>query len=124
MLDSFHLYASGGAIEEISKLGSEQVVAVLVNDATEGVALEELSDEDRHLPGATGVINAVGFVKELEKIGYDGPVTPEPSSRQARQMSREQAARKAGEAIEQLWQDGGLVPLEPEPEEATASTEA
>lgn len=123
VLDSFHLYASGGAIEEISKLKSEQVVAVLVNDATEGVALEELSAEDRLMPGVTGAINAVEFVKELHKIGYEGPVTLDPSSRRARQMSREQAARKAGETIEQLWKDGGLVPVEPEPEEATASLE-
>ena len=35
-------------------------------------------DLERRLPCATGIIDAAGFVRCLEAIGYDGPVTVEP----------------------------------------------
>jgi len=124
VLDTWHVHVAAGSIEEVRKLRAQQVVAVQLNDVPEGVAVDQLSENDRLLPGATGVIDSVAVLATLRTIGYEGPVTPEPSSRTARQMSREQAARKAGEAMTRHWQAAGLVPTAGEREEATASAEA
>ena len=78
LLDCWHWYTSGGTLEELGKLTNEGVVYVHVNDAPRGVPLEKHVDNKRSLPGATGVIDLVGFLRALKDIGYDGPVVPEP----------------------------------------------
>ena len=78
LLDCWHWYTSEGTIEEILNLQPEQVVYVHVNDAPPGVPIDEQMDGVRRLPGATGVIDIAGFLKALARIGYEGPVTPEP----------------------------------------------
>lgn len=78
LLDSWHWYTSGGTLEDLKKLTNSDVVYVHVNDAPRGVPLDQHVDNRRSLPGATGVIDLVGFLKALDAIGYDGPVVPEP----------------------------------------------
>ncbi len=78
LLDCWHWYTSGGTLDEMAKLANDRVVYVHVNDAPRGVPLDEHVDNKRSLPGATGVIDLVGFLKALQAIGYDGPVVPEP----------------------------------------------
>ena len=62
----------------LKALTPAQVVYVHVNDAPAGVPIDEQMDGVRALPGETGVIDIAGFLKALQGIGYDGPVTPEP----------------------------------------------
>ncbi|MGC8669519.1 MAG: sugar phosphate isomerase/epimerase family protein [Chthonomonadales bacterium] len=78
LLDAWHWYTSGGTEEELLSLKPQQVVYVHVNDAPAGVPVDQQVDNRRCLPGATGVINIRGFLRALAKIGYDGPVVPEP----------------------------------------------
>lgn len=78
LLDCWHWYTSGGTLDEMAQLTNDRVVYVHVNDAPRGVPLDEHIDNKRSLPGATGVIDLVGFLKALQAIGYDGPVVPEP----------------------------------------------
>jgi sugar phosphate isomerase/epimerase len=54
------------------------VVYVHINDAVVGVDVDEQLDDVRTLPGATRVIDLVGFLQALDRIGYDGPVAVEP----------------------------------------------
>jgi hydroxypyruvate isomerase len=78
LLDAWHWYTSGGTLADLYKLEPEQVVYVHVNDAPEGVPLDKHIDNQRCLPGATGVIDIGGFLRTLKEIGYDGPIVPEP----------------------------------------------
>jgi len=78
LLDCWHWYTSGGALDELAQLTNDQVVYVHVNDAPVGVPLDEHVDNKRGLPGATGIIDITGFLRTLEEIGYDGPVVAEP----------------------------------------------
>jgi sugar phosphate isomerase/epimerase len=78
LLDCWHWYTSGGIVADLHSLSAKQVVYVHVNDAPKGVAIDKQIDNVRDLPGATGVIDIKGFLKALDAIGYDGPVTPEP----------------------------------------------
>lgn len=78
LLDSWHWYTSNGTVEDIERLHKEEVVYVHINDAPAGIPRDEQIDNQRALPGETGVIDITGFLRALHRIGYDGPVTPEP----------------------------------------------
>lgn len=78
LLDCWHWHTSGGTVDDLRKLRNEQVVYVHVNDAPPGVSMDQYVDNQRALPGATGVIDIAGFLSALDEIGYDGPVVPEP----------------------------------------------
>lgn len=76
--DAWHWYTSGGTVEDIKRLRPEQIVYVHVNDAPEGVPVDEQLDNVRRLPAATGVIDLAGYFGALREIGYEGPVAAEP----------------------------------------------
>lgn len=78
-LDSFHWYTSGGTLDDVrALLKGDRIVGVHLNDARPGRTREEQMDQERELPGETGVIDLTGFVRTLRDIGYDGPVIAEP----------------------------------------------
>lgn len=108
LLDSWHWYTSQGKVKEILQLRPEQVVYVHINDAPLGVPVEEQIDTVRCLPGETGVIDLVGFLRALKEIGYKGPVTPEPFSEKVRKLPPEEAVKVTGEALDKVWREAGL----------------
>jgi sugar phosphate isomerase/epimerase len=57
LLDAFHWYSSGGTAQDLAKLTDHLVVVVHVNDAAEGVSREAQIDNQRAMPGETGVID-------------------------------------------------------------------
>jgi sugar phosphate isomerase/epimerase len=111
LLDSWHLYTSGGTVADLERLTSHDVVVVHVNDAPAGVALDEQIDTVRALPMETGVIDLVGFMRALRETGYDGPVMPEPFSQRINDLAAsdpEAAAREAARSMDALWRAAGL----------------
>jgi len=109
LLDAWHLYTSGGTVDDLDKITASDIVTVHVNDAPEGVPVEEQIDNDRRLPMETGVIDLPGFIKKLAAMGYDGPVTPEPFSKRINAIEDPlEAARLAAYYMDKLWQAGGL----------------
>jgi len=104
LLDSWHWWTSGGTLEQIQKLSNEQVVYVHINDAPSGIPVEEQEDTVRCLPGETGVIDLVGFLRALRAIGYDGPVTPEPFSKAVYEMPAYDAALVTAKALNSVWE--------------------
>ena len=105
LLDAWHLYASGGTVDELESLRAKDVVWVHVNDAPAGVPVDELIDNVRKLPGETGVVDVVGFLRALRGIGYDGPVTVEPFSKEVNSLPPEEAARVTAEALDRVWRE-------------------
>jgi sugar phosphate isomerase/epimerase len=108
LLDCWHWYTSHGTLDELKKLKPEQVVYVHVNDAPAGVPIDEQVDNVRCLPAETGVIPIAPFLRVLHEIGYDGPVTPEPFSKQVNAMPPQEAAATTGEALLKAWRAAGL----------------
>ncbi|MGC8976461.1 MAG: sugar phosphate isomerase/epimerase family protein [Candidatus Ratteibacteria bacterium] len=102
LLDSWHLYASDGKIEDIKKLKGKDIIYVHVNDAPR-IPKEQLIDNERFLPGETGIIDIVGFLKVLKEIGYDGPVTPEPFNKRVNELPDEIAVRLVGGYLLKIW---------------------
>jgi sugar phosphate isomerase/epimerase len=109
LLDAWHLYTSGGTPTDLDTITAKDVVTVHVNDAPEGLAIEDQIDNDRRLPMETGVIPLPEFMRKLVAMGYDGPVTPEPFSKRINAISDPlEAAKLAAHYMDQLWMAGGV----------------
>lgn len=108
LLDAFHWYAARGTVDDIEKLSDALVVDAHINDGVKGRGPEEQIDEDRRLPGESGVIDLAGFLQGLKAIGYAGPVTPEPFSPRLGEMPPEEAIRTTAEALLGVWKEAGV----------------
>jgi sugar phosphate isomerase/epimerase len=103
LVDSWHWHTSLGTVEELRTLTNSQVVYVHVNDAPPGIDVDQQQDTTRRLPGETGVIDIGGFMDALRRIGYDGPVVPEPFDKRLKAMTPEQAAETVGASMKKIW---------------------
>ncbi len=108
LFDAFHWYTSGGTRDDIHRLSDALVVDVHINDAAEGRCPDEQIDNERRLPGESGVIDLATFLTGLKDIGYTGPVTPEPFSAKLRSMTPEQAINTTAEALLGVWRAAGV----------------
>jgi sugar phosphate isomerase/epimerase len=110
LVDCWHWYTSGGSTMDLASIPVEQVVHVHINDAPQ-VPRDEQIDNVRLLPGASGVIDIIGFMKTLGAIGYDGPVAVETFSEELNQLSPDEAAGRASEAVGNVFAASGIEPL-------------
>ncbi|MEA3345986.1 MAG: sugar phosphate isomerase/epimerase family protein [Chloroflexota bacterium] len=109
LLDAWHLYTSGGSIDDLDKVTADDVVVVHVNDAPAGIARDEQIDNVRRLPMETGVIDLPGFMGKLDEMGYDGPITPEPFSERINAIEDPlEAAQLAANCMDRMWRASGL----------------
>ena len=111
LLDAWHLYTSGGTLDDLNKITADDIVTVHINDAPAGVPRDELMDLVRCLPMETGVIDLPGFMRKLAQLGYTGPVTTEPFSQRTNELAAhdpEAAARLVSQAMDRLWQAAAL----------------
>ena len=102
LLDSWHWFISGGKIEDIENLDRRKIVYVHINDAP-STEIEVLNNDERNIPAETGIIDLVGFLKAFKKIGYDGPVTPDPFNKRVNEMPEEISVRLVGGYMSALW---------------------
>ena len=98
LVDCWHWYASGGTLMDLASIPLEQIVHVHINDAPAGVAVSDLVDNVRELPGATGEIDIRGFLSTLKALGYEGPVAVETFSEKLKAMSPDDAATAGARA--------------------------
>ena len=109
LLDAWHLYTSGGSVDDLDKISKSDIVNVHVNDAPQGLTMAEYNDHDRRLPLESGVLPLEGFMKKLIALGYDGPVTPEPFSKRINAIEDPlEAAGITAEYMARLWELAGL----------------
>ncbi len=108
LVDCWHWFAGGGTLMDVASIPPEQVTHVHINDAPLGVALADLVDNERELPGATGVIDLTGFLETLQRIGYEGPVAVETFWKRPQEAGHEVAAQEAGLAVKAAFEAAGL----------------
>jgi len=108
LLDAWHWYTAHGTLDDLKKLTVDQVVHVHINDAPKDVPVDEQIDNIRRLPGETGVIDLVGFLKCLDEIGYEGPVMPEPFSDKVKGLPPLDAAKLTAKGLLRVWKEAGL----------------
>jgi sugar phosphate isomerase/epimerase len=108
IMDSWHWYTSQATVEDIQKLSSNLAVYVHLSDAPADIPVDQQVDNLRRLPGSTGVIDNVGFLKALDQIGYQGPITAEPFSEEINALPYEEAARVTVTALNNLMKQAGV----------------
>lgn len=108
LLDLWHWYTSHGTWEDLASLGNDDVVNVHVNDAPDGIPVDQQIDSVRCLPGETGVLDAARFLCVLNAIGYDGPVTAEPFSARVNALAPQDALSETAEAMHRAWASAGI----------------
>jgi sugar phosphate isomerase/epimerase len=106
-LDSWHWYNAGENAADIETLRSRDVITVDLNDAPH-LPLDELQDDHRELPAATGVIPVREFLRALAAIGYDGPIQAEPFNARLRAMPIDQAVEATAGAMRKAFSEAGL----------------
>lgn len=109
-LNPWHLFISGTPVERVKELPVEQIVSVYLTDAVLGKGPEELTDEDRRLPGETGVTPCAELLLILHEKGYDGPVTPAPLRQRLKGQGRQKGVKLAGDAMLKLFNQVNLLP--------------
>jgi sugar phosphate isomerase/epimerase len=107
LLDAWHWYTAHEDAPYLQRLSPEQVVDVHVNDAPDRPVDEQL-DNQRCLPGETGVIDIATFLGSLKQIGYDGPVMVEPFSQDVRDMTPDDACAATRAALGKVWTQARL----------------
>jgi sugar phosphate isomerase/epimerase len=108
VMDFWHWYHSGGTIDDILATDPQRIVNVHISDAREMPA-EEVRDDMRLLPGE-GVIDLVGGLQALRKIGWQGGICPETiGPRIPDDMAPEESARLALEATRGVMQKAGVL---------------
>jgi len=109
LIDVWDMVASGQSIEMIGKLPLGQIVAVRVSQLPADVPPAELDQNSRLLPDAeNGRIDLTGALRTLLEMGYDGPVSPNPSRGAFGSRRRDAIVRQAGESLENVWRTAGL----------------
>jgi sugar phosphate isomerase/epimerase len=108
ILDAWHWHHSGGTVPEILAAGNDRIVHVHLSDAKPAPP-EEVRDNQRVLPGE-GIIDLVGFLQALRKIGYADGVSPEPLGRIPAEMSPEEGARLGLETALAVMRKAGVEP--------------
>ena len=106
ILDVWHWYHSGGTVADILATDKSRIVHLHLSDAQERPA-EEVRDNQRFMPGE-GIVNLVGFLQALKKIGYQDGVSPEPLGRIPKEMSAEEAAKLGLETTQAAMKKAGV----------------
>jgi len=106
LLDSWHWYTAGDDAADLRELDPGTVVDVHVNDAPDRPR-DTQQDTDRRLPAETGVIDIGPFLDALDRLDYDGPVTPEPFSDRVEAMDDDAAVAATSEALSTAFDRAG-----------------
>ncbi|MCC6234807.1 MAG: sugar phosphate isomerase/epimerase [Verrucomicrobiales bacterium] len=101
ILDSWHWWTAGDTAQALAQLKNSDVVAVDLNDAPNGVPLDEQQDNRRELPTATGVIPVATFLQALLRMNYDGPVRAEPFNQPLNALENDEACARTVAALRQ-----------------------
>jgi sugar phosphate isomerase/epimerase len=104
LLDCWHWYTSHGTVDDLKRLMADQVVYVRVNDAPTEHTPDEQIDNQRLLPGASGVIDIAGFLQALKQIEYDGPVVVEPFNAELNALPSTERVKAARASLARIWQ--------------------
>jgi sugar phosphate isomerase/epimerase len=105
-LDSWHWYNGGGTIADIVAAGKDRIVVVHFDDAP-NLPADQQRDNQRLLPGK-GVIDLTGFLRALQKIGYEDSLSVEVFGAGLKELPPEQSAKLCFDASVAVFQKAGI----------------
>ena len=86
LLDSFHTYCAEDKLDDMKFLIADDIVSVQLNDGVIGRNPSAQLDQERELPGDTGIIDLKYFLDFIHSKGYHGPVSVEPFNKRLNLM--------------------------------------
>ncbi|MBI3684487.1 MAG: sugar phosphate isomerase/epimerase [Acidobacteria bacterium] len=101
MVDTFHLYAGIGKLEELDALRQGELLHLHIDDIDPAVPRELLADSDRVLPGE-GIIPLGTILAKLKNKGYTGVASLELFNKQLWQEDPVVVARKAMASLKRV----------------------
>ena len=107
-LDAFHLYCANHSVEDLKFLKKDDIILCEINDAVFGRSRDEQLDNERELPGKSGLIDTAPFLNFLNNIGYEGTVVAEPFNRELNKMNNEDAAKATFNSIKSSFENAGI----------------
>ncbi len=106
LLDAWHWHHAGATTDDIVHAGKERIVHVHFDDAP-NLPPEQIKDNERLMPGE-GVIDLVGFLHALRKIGYEDALSVEVFGHGLKDMTPEQGARMGFETSLAVLKRAGI----------------
>lgn len=109
LLDTWHWYVGDGGKDQMEELDPKSIFIVQIGDVPAEAKLTEIDAADRLLPGGeNGSVDAAGLMEWLVKNDYEGPVTPAPSAKTLKGMTRDAIVQAAAECLAELWAGAGI----------------
>jgi sugar phosphate isomerase/epimerase len=108
LFDTWHWYTCRSTLDDVRRLTKNEVIYVQINDAPVGINPDDQLDDERCLPGETGVIPVAEVLQILNQIGYEGPVTPEPCNDDVEAMPSSAAAKISLESLDKVWKQARI----------------
>lgn len=127
LIDTWDWVVGDGAMDQLSEIPAEKIVAVRLGSVTAEVEAGKATSNDRVLPEQEGALNHVNVIKHLASIGFAGPVSPSASNQSYKGQTRESIVQRAQEAVDGISTEAGLevaklpmetiedIPYEPNP---------
>lgn len=106
LLDAWHWHHAGATPADIVAAGRDRIVHIHFDDSPE-LPPEKIKDNERLMPGE-GVINLVGFLQALKKIGYEDALSVEVFGRGLKDMTPEDAARLGLRTAREVLHKAGI----------------
>ena len=75
-LDAWDWHVGGGTMDQIKETDPNHIVMVQVADLPEDADLATVAEDQRLLPGATGVVPLAELIEYLESTDYKGAIAP------------------------------------------------
>ena len=110
-LDAWHWHHAGGTAGDILAAGKERIVVVHFDDAPD-LPPDKIRDNQRLLPGE-GIIDLTGFLKALQKIGYEDSLSVEVFGRGLKEMPPAESAKLCLESSVAVFKKAGVPLLSP-----------
>ncbi|MGA4545795.1 sugar phosphate isomerase/epimerase family protein [Uniformispora flossi] len=104
LLDTWHLYRSGGSAADLTTDAARHIVGIQISDAPAPARSDAdaaaMMDEtmNRRLPPGEGAADVAGVLRALRAAGVDAPVGVEVFSAELRDAGTAEAARRCAEA--------------------------
>jgi len=111
LFDVWHHYTAHGTVADLDTITRDDVQVVHVNDAPEGLEIDEQQDQARLLPMETGVIDAPAMIAKLDQLRFNGPVIAEPFSQRINELAETDpvaAATETSQSIKKLFKAAGI----------------
>jgi sugar phosphate isomerase/epimerase len=106
LLDAWHWHHAGATVGDIIAAGRDRIIHVHFDDAPD-LPPEKIRDNERLMPGE-GVIDLVGFLHALKKIGYADALSVEVFGRGLKNMAPEDGAKLGLEKSKAVFAKAGI----------------